>query len=190
MFEELLAHPGVEERVVLGGPVGFMALHGGIEAGSLEVAAAAAHRSGAGLYAVVLPEDLWWHVPSTEFSPRHSRRLRDFLERVSLVFSIHGYGRDEWGEVVLVGGTNRRVAATLADALRRRGIEAVDDLDRIPASLRGVHPANPVNLATFGGVQVELPPGLRNPAEAEPVVDALVATASVEIRSLCVDGND
>ena len=182
MFSELLAHPGVEERLVPGGPVGFMALHGGLEVGTLEVAAAAARRSGSSLYAVV--------VPSTEFSPRHSHRLTGFLEQVRVAFSIHGYGRDEWGDTVLVGGRNRRVAASLADALRRRGITAVDALERIPASLRGVHPANPVNLPVFGGVQVELPPGLREGPPVEQVVDALVATASVEIRTLCAGGSD
>ena len=173
-----------------GGPVGFMALHGGLEVGTLEVAAAAARRSGSSLYAVVVPKDLWWHVPSTEFSPRHSHRLTGFLEQVRVAFSIHGYGRDEWGDTVLVGGRNRRVAASLADALRRRGITAVDALERIPASLRGVHPANPVNLPVFGGVQVELPPGLREGPPVEQVVDALVATASVEIRTLCAGGSD
>ncbi len=185
MLRELLAHPGVEERFVAGGPVGFMALHGGIEAGSWEVASTAARRTGSGLYGVVLPAGLWWHVPSTEFSPRHSPRLRRFLEGIDIAFSIHGYGREEWGDTVLVGGSNRRVAASLAGALRRRGVAAVDDTDQIPAALRGVHPANPVNLPPMGGVQVELPPGLRDGPGAEQVIDALVATVAVEVRSLC-----
>lgn len=185
MLDELLAHPGVEERVVVAGPVGFMALHGGIEVGSLEVAEEAATRIGAGFYGVLLPPDLWWHVPSTEFSPRHSRRLAAFLGAVSLVFSIHGYGRPEWGDTVLLGGGNRRVAAELADALARRGMTAETDLERMPTGLRGVHPANPVNLTEHGGVQVELPPSLRRGSAAAAVVDALVAVAAAEARSLC-----
>ncbi len=185
MLDELLAHPGVEERVVVAGPVGFMALHGGIEIGSVEVAEGAATRLGAGFYGVILPDDLWWHLPSTEFTPRHSPKLAAFLDAVSLVFSVHGYGRPEWGETVLLGGGNRRVASALADALQRRGLAVETDLDRIPRELRGVHPANPVNLPEFGGVQVELPPGVRRGGAAEQVIDALVAVAAAEMRSLC-----
>lgn len=188
MFAELLAHPGVEERVVLSGPVGFMALHGGIEAGSFEVAFAAARRAQAGLYAVVVPEDLWWHVPSVEFTPSASAHLARFVETVSLVFSIHGYGREGWGNTVLLGGGNRRVAAVLADALANLGISAEDELERIPSTLRGVHPANPVNLPASQGVQVELPPGLRRGRGARAVVDALVMVATAEAASLRADG--
>ena len=37
----------------------------------------------------------------------------------------------------------------------------VDDVAAIPRPLRGLHPANPVNRPLNGGVQVEIPPGLR-----------------------------
>ena len=35
------------------------------------------------------------------------------------------------------------------------------ELDDIPRELRGLHPANPVNLPRHGGVQLELPPRVR-----------------------------
>ena len=37
-FAELLAHPDVVEELVLRSPVGFLALHGGLEPGTAEIA--------------------------------------------------------------------------------------------------------------------------------------------------------
>src|SRR6516165_7751362 len=62
-FPELLAHPEVQEHLVLGSPVGFLALHGGLEPGTAEIAAEAAARTGASCYAVVQPDHLKHHVP-------------------------------------------------------------------------------------------------------------------------------
>ncbi len=39
--------------------------------------------------------------------------------------------------------------------------DVVDDLDRIPRELRGLHPDNPVNRPRHAGVQLELPPRVR-----------------------------
>ena len=57
------------------------------------------------------------------------------------------------------------------------GYEIVDDLDVIPAPLRGLHPENPVNRTRAGGVQLELPPRVRGlgPHGRPETVDALVA---------------
>ncbi len=54
--------------------------------------------------------------------------------------------------------------ATSATHLRAAlpGYDVVDDLEEIPPELRGVHPANPVNRCTGGGVQLELPPRVRS----------------------------
>ncbi|MDZ4827532.1 MAG: poly-gamma-glutamate hydrolase family protein, partial [Actinomycetota bacterium] len=71
MLDELLACPGVEERTDLRSPVGFLALHGGLEAGTAEIAAAAAAAADASLYAVVQPDDLHWHIPSHRYDPEH-----------------------------------------------------------------------------------------------------------------------
>ena len=38
----------------------------------------------------------------------------------------------------------------------------VDDLDDVPAALRGVHRHNAVNRCSAGGVQLELPPRVRS----------------------------
>jgi phage replication-related protein YjqB (UPF0714/DUF867 family) len=190
VLAELLAHPGVEEVCERRGRFGLMAIHGGnLERGTDVVAAAAAERAGASLYAVRQPEDLTWHVPSTRFDPAVSPSLAAFLDHVDVVVSVHGYGRVGMWTTLLVGGGNRTLGARVARALRASlgdGFTAVDDLDAIPRPLRGVHPRNPVNRPRRGGVQLELPPRVRpgtdaptfRPEYAAAVVDALAAVAS------------
>ena len=166
-FPELLTSDGVREHVHLGSRVGFLALHGGLERGTFEIAQEASRRSGASLYAVVQPSDLRWHVPSLAYDPAYSNALASFLDHVEVVVSLHGYGGlrtsdDRW-TTVLVGGGDRDLAARLAARLRAVLPEYtfVDDLDVMPDNLRGVHPGNPVNRVNGGGVQLELPPRLR-----------------------------
>ena len=177
MLDSLLAFPGVEEHSVLRSRFGVLALHGGLEAGTAEIADAAAHAAGASLYAVVQPDDLRWHVPSHYFDPSLSPGLRDFLAHVDVVISVHGFGglrgSDERWTTALLGGGNRPLAARLAGELRNvlPHYRWVDDLSVIPARLRGVHVENPVNRPPRKGVQIELPPRVRRPGED---LDALI----------------
>jgi phage replication-related protein YjqB (UPF0714/DUF867 family) len=90
---------------------------------------------------------------------------------------VHGFGGlrgcdDRW-TTALIGGADRELADRLAFALRAAlpQYRWVDDLDEMPARLRGVHPRNPVNRAQRGGVQLELPPRVRRPGDD---YDALV----------------
>jgi phage replication-related protein YjqB (UPF0714/DUF867 family) len=164
-FAELLAHDGVEEDLVLGSPFGFMAFHGGnLEEGTDTIAAAAAEAAGASLYAVRQPVDLRWHLPSTEVTPEDSPALAAFLDHVDVTVAIHGYGRAGMWTTLLLGGRNRTLAAHLAGHLRAGmpGYTVIDDLAALPAELRGVHRANPVNRCAGGGVQLELPPRTRS----------------------------
>lgn len=189
MLDQLLAHPGVEERCTLGSRFGLMAFHGGnLERGTDLIAVAAAERSGASLYTVTQPPDLRWHVPSVEFTPARSAALARFVDHVDVVVAVHGYGREGRWTTLLLGGGNRPLAAQLGAALRAGlgpGFEVVDDLDAIPVELRGVHRRNPVNLPAGGGVQLELPPRVRrgtgaptfDPAYEAAVIDALAAVA-------------
>jgi phage replication-related protein YjqB (UPF0714/DUF867 family) len=153
----------VQEHLVLGSPVGFLALHGGLEPGTAEIAAEAAARTGASCYAVVQPDHLKHHVPSTEIDPEHSEALGRFVEHVSVIVSLHGY----WGHgptpSVYVGGAARDAAGQLAGLLRGAlpGYAIVDDLDAIPPRLRGTSLRNPVNAVRGGGVQLELPHPVR-----------------------------
>jgi phage replication-related protein YjqB (UPF0714/DUF867 family) len=89
--------------------------------------------------------------------------LRAFLDHVRVVVTVHGFGRRHLLTSLLLGGTNRDLAGDLAAELRPRlpAYEVIDDLDRIPKELRGVHARNPVNLPPDGGVQIELPPRVR-----------------------------
>ena len=193
MLDELLATVGVEERFVAGSRVGVCALHGGLEQGTAEIAEAAATASGASFYAVVQPDDLRWHVPSHRYDPALSDGLHAFLAGIDLVISVHGFGGvrdadDRW-TTALLGGTNRELAADLADALTRAlpQYRWIADLDSMPRHLRGLHPANPVNRVPQGGVQLELPPRVRR---SGPDYDALViALAGVagDARRRCSD---
>jgi phage replication-related protein YjqB (UPF0714/DUF867 family) len=163
MFDELLRQPGVRETVELRSGFGFMAFHGGLEGGTETIAEESAERSGASLYAVVQPPDLTWHVPSSQVTPEHSDALARFLDHVEVVIAVHGYGRPDRPEDLLLGGGNRDLAALLAGCLRTHlpGFRVISELDAIPVELRGLHPDNPVNLPSGGGVQLELPPRAR-----------------------------
>jgi phage replication-related protein YjqB (UPF0714/DUF867 family) len=196
---DLLATPGVVEHCELRSPVGFLALHGGLEAATFEIAAAAASRAGASLYAVVQPADLTWHVPSHRYALAESRALAAFCAHVEVGISLHGFGgvRDHerrWTTIV-VGGSGRDHATIVADELRRAlpDYDVLDDMDVIPREYRGVHPDNPVNRVRGAGVQIELPPRVRGSSPvwadhdfgAEPFVphtvallDALVAASA------------
>ena len=177
MLDELLATPGVDEKFVRGSHFGFCALHGGLEQGTAEVAHAAARASGASCYSVIQPPGFHWHVPSHRYDPECSDALAAFLDHVDAVVSVHGFGGvrtadDRW-TTALLGGANRalaaRCAAALTDALPE--YRWITDLDEMPARLRGLHPDNPVNRVTGGGVQLELPPRIRRPGDD---FDALV----------------
>lgn len=154
MFDELLAHPGVEEVSELGSTFGFMAYHGGsLEEVTDVVAVEAAARSGASLYAVVQPPDFRWHIPSTAVRPEHSSALTAFLDHVDVVITVHGYGRQDFWTTLLLGGRNRVLAEHLAGHLRTTLPEytVVTDLENIPQALRGQHAENPVNLPAVAG---------------------------------------
>ncbi len=194
MFDELLAHPGVEEECVLRSRFGFLAFHGGsLERMTDTIASAAADRSGASIYAVRQPPELRWHIPSSEFDPRHSVALTGFLDHVEVAVAVHGFGRPDKFTTLLLGGQHRALAAHAAAHLRAAlpGYDIVDDLDAIPPELRGLNPANPVNRPTAAGVQLELPPRVRGlgpwwdsrpfaglSPHTEALVGALAATAT------------
>lgn len=164
MFDELLAHPGVEEIVELRSTFGFMAYHGGsLEEVTDVVATAAAEQAGASLYAVLQPPGFRWHIPSTEVRPEHSEALAEFLDHVEVVVTVHGYGREGMWTTLLVGGQNRTLADHVASHLRPAlpDYTIATDLEEIPAALRGLHPENPANRPRGGGVQLELPPRVR-----------------------------
>ena len=162
---ELLSLPGVVEELELRSTLGLCALHGGgLERATEAVAREVAERTDASYYAVIQPEGSRHHLSSTLFDPGDSKRLAAFLDRSEIVVSVHGYGREDDFWAVLLGGTNRALAHHLAGYLR--GIlpeeyRVVDNVEAIPRPLRGLHPDNPVNRPANGGVQVEIPPGLR-----------------------------
>ena len=199
---ELLATDGVTEHFELRSTVGFMALHGGLEANTWEIAAEAASRSGASLYGVVQATDLSWHLPSQQYDPADSARLAAFCDHVDVAISLHGYGgvRDhpERWLTICVGGGGRDEAGVVGSALRAALAEyrVLDELDDIPPQYRGIHPDNPVNRVRRAGVQIELPPRVRgtspvwadHPFDLEPwvphtaaLLEALVAAVS-ELR--------
>jgi phage replication-related protein YjqB (UPF0714/DUF867 family) len=191
VFAELLACPGVEQHVSLRSEVGFLAVHGGLEPGTAELARSAADRSDASVYTVVQPDELRWHVPAHHIEPGQCPSLAEFVAHVAVVVSLHGYRRADLPMAVLVGGANRALAARLGERLRAGlpDYDVIDDLARIPADLRGVHPHNPVNLTRGGGIQLELPHPVRSigpyrdasyQAHTAALVDILAAFARSE----------
>jgi phage replication-related protein YjqB (UPF0714/DUF867 family) len=185
MLTELLAEPGVEETLVTRSAFGFCALHGGLEQGTAEIAAAAAARAGASFYAVVQPDNLRWHVPSHRYDPAFSDALSTFVAHVEIAISVHGYGglrtSDERWTTALLGGANRALAQRLGDDLAAvlPHYTWITDLEKIPAHLRGVHPSNPVNRVAQGGVQIELPPRVRRPGnDLDALIDVFSTVAA------------
>lgn len=178
---ELLAHPGVREELTLAGPVGVMALHGGLEAETDSIAREAAALSGASLYVVTQPSDLAWHLPSIRYRPEVAPRLARFLDHVRRVVSIHGFGRRHLPRTVLVGGSREDRRSEAATVLRRHTtLRVLDDLDQVPNRLRGVHPDNPVNLPPEGGAQLELSAGARREPHRAELVRAVAELACGE----------
>lgn len=192
-FAALLATPGVTEAVELRSTFGFLAFHGGhLEAMTDEVASRAAAVAGASYYGVLHPAGLDVHLRSTLVHPGASPRLARFLDHVEVAVAVHGYGRHGLWTSLLVGGTNRALAAHLAEHLGPAlpDYAVVTDLEAIPDGLRGLHARNPVNLPRHGGVQLELPPRVRGRSPLAPppgpdglspptraLVDALAAAA-------------
>lgn len=165
ILREFLARPEVTEVCRLRGRFGLMAYHGGnLERTTDAVAAEVAQRTGSSFYAVIQDSPHRHHLSSTHFDPAHSPALAGFLEHVETVITVHGYGRQRLRRHLLLGGRNRalarHVARHLRDGLPPR-YRVLDDLAEIPRELRGQHPRNPVNRPLRGGVQIELPPGIR-----------------------------
>jgi phage replication-related protein YjqB (UPF0714/DUF867 family) len=163
-FAQVLAMAGVREECELRGRVGFMAYHGGgLEEMTDVIARSAADAAGASYYGVVHPPGWELHLPSTRVTPDGSAALAGFLDHVDTVITVHGFGRRSLLTSILLGGRNRELARHVGGHLRAHlpAYDIVDDLERIPAELRGVHERNPVNLPRGGGVQVELPPRVR-----------------------------
>ena len=188
-FGRALAEPGVVERVELRSPFGFMAFHGGaLERQTDRLAAAAADAAGASLYVVAHPEPDPPHFPSTAVNGDASPALRTFLDHVRVVVTVHGYGRNGMFTSLLLGGSNRRLAAVMRVAMvgALPDYDIVDDLEAIPRELRGLHPDNPVNLPPEGGVQLELPPRVRGlgPRWADWDDDGLVPPAAALVDAL------
>lgn len=173
MLSRLIDHPDVTETMDLAGPVGVMALHGGLERHTDMIANAVADRTGASRYVVSQPSELGWHLPSTRWDPTESRALDGFLQHVHSIVSIHGFGRDHLRRSVLVGGMNESLRTEMSDALARRTTLRIVTGDQVPPGLRGMHPANPVNRPERAGVQLELSHTPRRPPHVASVIDAI-----------------
>ncbi len=164
-FPEVLRLPGVEERLELRSTFGFMAFHGGnLERRTEQIATDAAEQSGSSVYSVVQPWGTRHHFPSATVTAEHSEALARFLDHCEVVVAIHGFGRHGHWDDLLCGGQNRALAEHVGEGLRDalpKRYNVVTELDEIPKKLRGVHPDNPVNRVRGGGMQLELPPGVR-----------------------------
>lgn len=181
----LLQHEEVREVAAIQGPLGLMALHGGIEPPTFRIAREVADSVGASLYAVVQPghRDNMGHLTSTRYDRTESALLDTFLDRVRVVLSVHGMNRRSMNDKIALGGSNRPFAAQIGEAMRRAGLEAIDDLDLIPLYLRGAHRDNPVNIPPCGGVQIEIGRDVRrNPDKVSDLTQVIAATARARME--------
>ena len=163
-FATLLGMPGVIEHRDLRSSFGFMAFHGGnLERLTDQIASEAAARSGASFYGVIQPPGMRQHIPSAKIDPDQSDALASFLDHCDVVVAIHGFGSNKRWTDLLFGGANRDLASHLAGHVRSAlpAYQVIDDVDNIPRRLRGLHPNNPCNLTSGGGVQIELSPRVR-----------------------------
>jgi phage replication-related protein YjqB (UPF0714/DUF867 family)/gamma-glutamylcyclotransferase (GGCT)/AIG2-like uncharacterized protein YtfP len=186
-LSELLADPDVIEEIRLRSRFGFLAIHGGdLEQMTDVIAERAAEAAGASVYLVRHAGRCPRHLPSARYLAAESPRLAEFLDHVDVVVSLHGYGRIGRSTQLLAGGRNRRLAAHLSRCLDLPGYQVITDLDAIPAGLRGLHPANPVNQARGGGTQLELSPRVRgiSPRSQPPGRDGLSLATAALVRGL------
>ena len=191
-LRELLQRDEVREVAALRGAVGLMALHGGIEPPTYRIAREAAACTEASLYAVVQPghRDKVGHLTSTRYDRTQSELLDAFLDRVQIVLSVHGMNRRDMNDRIALGGKNRPLAAEIARAMRRAGLDAIDDLDQIPGYLRGAHRANPVNIPRYGGVQIEIGRDLRlDPGKVSDLTEVITMTARSQMEDLAIGDN-
>jgi phage replication-related protein YjqB (UPF0714/DUF867 family) len=139
--------------------LGVLALHGGLEGGTAELATAIADICGASLLSFRQPFATARHLASHRMADPGFAHLTTFLQHVELVVSVHGHLRPSEYDQIYLGGSHRTAAEVLARHLAAEApaFVPVTDISRIPPSLRGLRPDNPVNMAARGGVQVELP---------------------------------
>ena len=187
-FTELLSSPEISEEIEIRSSFGVCALHGGgLERATEAVARDVAKNTDSSYYAVIQPEGSRIHLSSKYFDPNQSSKLGQFLEKIDTLISIHGYGKEDDFWALLLGGSNRELAYHLAGSLREvlpEEYRVVDQIDNIPPPLRGVHPDNPVNFPINGGVQIEIPPGLRWNREYNFWSDAEGTPRSADLNKL------
>ena len=171
VFDELLAHPGVEEIVELRSTFGFMAYHGGsLEEVTDVVATAAAEQAGASLYA---------RPPAAPASGGTSRRPRcdpEHSQALARVPRSRGRRRDR---------ARLRARGHLDDAARRRPepharrprrvrtcgprcptTRSPPTSTRSRRALRGLHPENPANLPRAGACSSSCRPACEGAARS------------------------
>ncbi len=168
---ELINRKDVLEYVVLQGPVGVMAIHGGnIERGTEQIAHFIATHSISSLY-VISPRtkkrDWKFHISSNKINPEESEKLTQFLDHVSTAISIHGHVIKK--NVVCVGGLNAVLRKGIVKTLQE-DFEVVDAVEEkgICRNLSAKNPKNIVNLAKEKGVQVEIPLLMRKVFDHRP----------------------
>jgi len=160
----LLLRDDVSEEFELRSSFGFMAYHGGsLEKATDVIAREAAERSNSSYYGLIQTHDDPIHFASTQLIKEKSESLDRFLNHVTIVVTVHGYGREHLFHSVLLGGRNRELAVHFAPVLQAAlpEYEFETSLEKIPRELRGQHHQNPVNYPPQKGVQLELPPTLR-----------------------------
>lgn len=136
---------------------GIAAIHGGdIEPGTAEIARSIAEND----YPLFINET-GGHIPSKEFD---NPALRDFLNQVETVISIHGQ-KDTERSFVMIGGLDRDLRNKLRNSLQTSGFI----IELPPDELDGDNQINVCNRGTKKqGVQLEISHKLREELTTNP----------------------
>ena len=151
VLDQLLATPGVQERCVLGLDVRVPArCTAGSKPGTAEIAAGG---RGRGERVDLRGRAARRHALAHPVAPLRPRAVGRAASRSSststsscrCTASADCAATTTAGSPALLGGSNRELAAELAAQLRDAlpGYRWIDDLERIPSHLRGVHPRQP-----------------------------------------------
>ncbi len=159
---------GVDYRILsveLAKPGLVIAPHGGrIEFATSEIAKAlAGNQQSMYLFEGLKTHDnRKLHITSSHFD---EPRAVQISEKALWAISVHGY-RDDQEEGLEIGGTNHKLAAQVAKQLKDVGFQVTYPSVRFAgSSLKNI-----VNLAQYGGVQIEISSKLRQRLMANPEV--------------------
>lgn len=163
-LQSLLKREDVKEYSRIKSPIAILALHGGgIEPGTEQIARFISENTTSSLYVFSARRyqgNYELHIKSTEISPKQSEQLTRVVQACKTGISIHGHNRNT--DTVFISGTNQDLLNVITSSIKQvLGDRYRLDTKDVPLDLNCSDPSNVLNKFPLGGVQIELPPTLR-----------------------------